>query len=79
MGDDHSANHNTALADALPTPSCSVGPLRPISGVLCIDKSEMCVHLRNPQLKPQYHGKYTAPLLAVVHLVYTSCYDSYAG
>jgi len=76
-GDDHSAHNNISLGDALPTPSRSVGPLHASSGFLCIDKSEICIHLLNPQLEPWYHGKYRAPLRAVVHPIYTSCYDSY--
>ena len=52
MGDDHSVHHNISLGVALPTPSRSVGPLRASSRFLCIDKSEICLHLLNPQLEP---------------------------
>ena len=51
-GDAHSARHNTSPGVALPTPSRSVDPLRASSGFLCIDTSEICVHLLNPQLEP---------------------------
>jgi len=52
MGDAHSARHNTSLGIALPTPSHHVNPLHAGSGFLCIDTSEICVHLLNPQLEP---------------------------
>ena len=76
MGVAHSARQNISLGVALPTPSCSVGPLSASSGFLCNDKSEICVHHLNPRLEPQYHGKCSAPLHAVVHPIYMSCYDS---
>jgi len=76
-GDNHTAHYFTSLGIALPTPSCTVGPLRASSGCLCIDNSEIYVHLRHPQLEPWYHGKYRAPLSAVVHPIYTLSYDSY--
>ena len=69
--------YNTSLGVALPTPSRSVDPLHAISGFLCIDTSEICVHLLYPQLETSYWGKYRAPLCAVVHPIYTSGYDSY--
>jgi len=52
MGDAHSARYNTSPDVALPTPSRSVDPLRASSGVPCINTSEKCVHLLNPQLEP---------------------------
>jgi len=76
--DNHSVHHNISLGGSIPTPSGSVGPLRASFGFLCIDKSEICIHLLNPPLEPSYHGKYRAPLRAVVHPIYMSCYDSYA-
>jgi len=51
-GDGHSARHNTSPGVALPTLSRSVDPLRASSGFLCIDTSEIWVHLLNPQLEP---------------------------
>jgi len=77
-GDAHSAHHNTSPGIALPTPSRSVDPLHASSRFLCIDTSVICLHLLNPQLEPWYHVKCRAPLRAVVHAIYTSCYDSYA-
>jgi len=32
-----------------------------------------------PQLEPEYHDKYKVQLHAVVHPIYTSCYESYAS
>jgi hypothetical protein len=52
MADALSARHNSSLGVVLPTPSCSVNPLRASSGFLCIDSSEICVHLLNPQHQP---------------------------
>ena len=75
-GDTDSAHHNISLGVALHTPSRSVNPLRANSGFLCISTSEICVQLLNPQHEPKYHGKYRAPLLAVVRPIYRSCYDS---
>ena len=69
MRDNHSAHHIISLGVALPTPSGSVSPLHASSGFLSIDKSGICIHLQNPQLEPQYHGKYRDPFRAVVHLV----------
>ena len=51
IGDAHSAPHNTYPGIALSTPSHSVSPLRASSGSLCIDTSEICVHLQNPVLE----------------------------
>ena len=76
--DAHSAHHNTCPGVALSTRSRSIVPLCAKSGILCINKSEICIHLLNPQLAPSYYGKSIAPLHAVVHPIYTSCYDSYA-
>ena len=70
MGDDHSAHHNASLAVALPTPWHSVCPLCPSSGFLFINASEICIHLLNSQLEPEYHGKYRAPMHAIVHPMY---------
>jgi hypothetical protein len=78
MGDAHSAQHNTSPGVALPTPSRSVDPLHASSGFLCIETSEISVHLLNPQLEPAYPGKYRVLLRAVVHPIYTSCYNFYA-
>jgi hypothetical protein len=51
MGDVHSAHNDISLCIALPTPSRSVDPLHASSGFLCINKSEICIHLLNPQLE----------------------------
>jgi hypothetical protein len=71
--DAHSARRNTSPGVASPTPCCSVHPILATSGFLCIDTSEIYVHILNPQLEPLYHGIYRAPVLAVVHPIYTSC------
>jgi hypothetical protein len=52
MEDADSVRHNTSPGVALPIPSRSVDSLRASSGLLCIDKFEMCVHHLNPQLGP---------------------------
>ena len=77
-GETHSERHNTSLGIAIPTPSHYVGPIHPSCSFLCIDKSAICIHHLNPQHKPDYHGKYRARLLADVHPIDMSCYDSYA-
>jgi hypothetical protein len=76
MREAHLAGHNTSPGVGLPTPSRSVYLLCASSIFLCIDISEICVHPLNPQLEPYDHRKYTAPFHAVVHLIYTSCYNS---
>jgi len=73
-----SACHNTSLSIALPIASCSVDPLSARSSFLCIDTSEICIYHLNPWLEPKSHGKYKAPLRAVVHPISMSCSDSYA-
>jgi len=51
-GDAHSVRHNTSPGIALPTSSHSVDPLCRSSSFLCIDPSEIFVHLLNSQLEP---------------------------
>ena len=48
----HSERHNTSPGVALPTHSRSDNPLRASSGILCVDRSEICVHLLNHQVEP---------------------------
>jgi len=67
MGNNNSVHHSTSLGIALPTPSRPIGPLHSTSGIQCIDKSEVYVHLLKCQLEPEYHGKDTAPLHSDVH------------
>ena len=78
MGDAYSVCQNTSLGVALPTPSRSVDPLCASSAFLCIDTSEIWIHLLKPQLQPWYHRKCKVPLRAAVHPIYTSYYDTYA-
>jgi len=47
----YSARHNTSQGIGLLTPSCLVNPLNAISGFLCIDTSQICVHHLNPRLE----------------------------
>ena len=52
MGDAHSACQNPSQGIAVPIPSNSVDPIRARSCFMCIDTSQIQVHLLNPQLEP---------------------------
>ena len=55
-GDTHSALHNTSLGVMVRLPSHFVEPLCTSFGFQCIDISQICVHLLNPELEPWWHG-----------------------